>query len=64
MGVDFWDVAQWKEQFAKQDILVMTYQILLNILKAAIIMVTPMILAVSEATVPMIWNILACMHAA
>ena len=39
MGVDFWDVGQWKEQFAKREVLVMTYQILLNMLQAAIITV-------------------------
>ncbi|KAK9805378.1 hypothetical protein WJX73_008442 [Symbiochloris irregularis] len=37
MGVDFWNLQQWLEQFAKQDVLVMTYQILLNILQAAFI---------------------------
>ena len=39
MGTDFWDLKQWQEQFVKQDVLVMTYKILHNILQAAFITV-------------------------
>ena len=35
MGIDFWDLARWREELARNDVLVMTYQILLNALTCA-----------------------------
>ena len=39
MNVDFWDGGRWKDEVAKQHILVMTPQILLNILRHGFIAV-------------------------
>lgn len=32
MGVDLWKLGQWQQEMARYDVLVMTYQILLNAL--------------------------------
>lgn len=39
MGVDFWKEKEWKQQLAKQQVLVMTHQILLNSLRHGFIKV-------------------------
>ena len=40
MGVDFWKETEWKEQLAKQQVMVMTHQILLNSLRHGFIKVS------------------------
>lgn len=39
MGVDFWKENEWKQQLAKQQVMVMTHQILLNSLRHGFIKV-------------------------
>lgn len=40
-GVDFWKLHEWQKQFAQNDVLVMTHQILSNMLKSGFITVRP-----------------------
>ena len=39
MGVDFWKEKDWKHQLAKQQVMVMTHQILLNSLRHGFLLV-------------------------
>ncbi len=41
MGLDFWDRDTWRAAIADQDVLVMTAQILLNVLRHAILTARP-----------------------